>query len=453
MPHRYPPQRALHDRSETAVSYLEAALARIEDAEGEGAKAFVAVHAETARAAAENSDRLRAAGIIPSPLSGLTVSIKDLLDEAGQVTRAGSVARDDAPPAFQDSPVVAQLRAAGAVIVGRTNMTEFAFSGLGLNPHYGTPRNPFGRELGAGASGRIPGGSSSGAAVSVSDGMAHVAIGSDTGGSVRIPAAFCGLVGFKPTARRVPLTGTLPLSTTLDSIGPLAKTVDLCAQADAILAGDPNAPVPAAFNVHGLRLLAPSTMVLDGMDATVAAVYERTLSLLAAAGARIVETSLPVLNDLQAIGARGGFSAPEAYAWHRDLLARRGDDYDPRVRSRIEKAATVTAVDYIEALALRAAFVDAMVAALAPYDAMIMPTVPIIAPLFTEVESDEDYTRLNLLALRNPAIVNLADGCALTLPCHRPGEPPVGVSLVGAPMQDRRILAIGRALEPLLRSA
>jgi aspartyl-tRNA(Asn)/glutamyl-tRNA(Gln) amidotransferase subunit A len=283
--------------------------------------------------------------------------------------------------------------------------------------------------------------------------MAHVAIGSDTGGSVRIPAAFCGLVGFKPTARRVPLTGTLPLSTTLDSIGPLAKTVDLCAQADAILAGDPNAPVPAAFNVHGLRLLAPSTMVLDGMDATVAAVYERTLSLLAAAGARIVETSLPVLNDLQAIGARGGFSAPEAYAWHRDLLARRGDDYDPRVRSRIEKAATVTAVDYIEALALRAAFVDAMVAALAPYDAMIMPTVPIIAPLFTEVESDEDYTRLNLLALRNPAIVNLADGCALTLPCHRPGEPPVGVSLVGAPMQDRRILAIGRALEPLLRSA
>ncbi|MFY8105761.1 MAG: amidase, partial [Elstera sp.] len=448
MPHRHPPQRALHDRSETAVSYLAAALDRIDDTTGEGAKTFLAVHRETARVAAEYSDQLRAAGIIPSPLSGLTVSVKDLLDEAGQVTRAGSVVLDDAPPAYQDSPVVARLRAAGAVIVGRTTMTEFAFSGLGLNPHYGTPRNPFGRELGVEAGGRIPGGSSSGAAVSVSDGMAHVAIGSDTGGSVRIPAAFCGLVGFKPTARRVPTVGTVPLSTTLDSIGPLAKTVDLCAQADAVLTGEPNAPLPIPLNVHGLRLLAPTTMVLDGMDATVAAVYERSLSVLAAAGAKIIETSLPVLNDLQALGARGGFSAPEAYAWHRELLARSGDHYDPRVRSRIEKGATLTAVDYIEALNLRAAFVAAMTAALAPFDALIMPTVPIVAPLFTEVESDDDYTRLNLMALRNPSIVNLADGCALTLPCHRPGEPPVGLSLVGAAMQDRQILALGRTLEP-----
>lgn len=449
MPHRHPPQRALHDGSETAVSYLTAALTRIDDPAGEGATTFLAVHRTTALAAAEHADRLRVAGIVPSPIAGLVVSVKDLVDEVGQVTRSGSVVLNEAPPAVRDSPVVARLRAAGAVIVGRTNMTEFAFSGLGLNPHYGTPRNPYGREIGAG---RIPGGSSSGAAVSVADGMAHIAIGSDTGGSVRIPAALCGLVGFKPTARRVPREGVLPLSTTLDSIGPLAKTVDLCAQADAVLSGDPTAPLPMPLNPHGVRLLAPTNAVLDGMDATVAAAYERTLSVLAAAGAKIVEAGLPVLNDVQAIGARGGFSAPEAYAWHRDLLARDGDRYDPRVRVRIEKAQTLTAADYIEALALRAAFVRSMDAALAPYDALVMPTVPVIAPRFDEVASEEDYARLNLLILRNPALVNMADGCALTLPCQRPGEPPVGISLVGAPMQDRRLLAIGRALEPIVRA-
>ncbi len=449
MPQCYPPQRALHDGSETAVSYLHAALTRIDDPAGEGAKAFLAVHRATALAAAENADQMRGAGIVPSSLAGLVVSVKDLFDEVGQVTRSGSVVLNDAPPAIKDSPVVARLRAAGAVIVGRTNMTEFAFSGLGVNPHYGTPRNPYGREIGAG---RIPGGSSSGAAVSVSDGMAHVAIGSDTGGSVRIPAALCGLVGFKPTARRVPRDGVLPLSTTLDSIGPLAKTVDLCAQADAVLSGEPTMPLPLPISPQGLRLLAPTNIVLDGMDATVAAAYERTLSLLAAAGAKIVEATLPVLNDVHAIGARGGFSAPEAYAWHRDLLARDGDRYDPRVRSRIEKAQAIPAVDYIEALILRAAFVRNMEAALAPYDALIMPTVPVIAPRFEDVAGEDDYTRLNLLILRNPALINNADGCALTLPVHRPGEPPVGISLVGAPMHDRRILAIGRALEPVLRA-
>lgn len=449
MPQCYPPQRALHDGSQSAVSYLEAALTRIDDPAGEGAKVFLAVHRQTAMVAADHADRLRAAGIVPSPLAGLIVSVKDLFDEVGQVTRSGSVVLDDAPLAMRDSAVVARLRAAGAVIVGRTNMTEFAFSGLGINPHYGTPRNPYGREVGEG---RIPGGSSSGAAVSVTDGMAHVAIGSDTGGSVRIPAALCGLVGFKPTARRVPRDGVLPLSTTLDSIGPLAKTVDLCAQADAVLSGDPTLPLPMPISPNGLRLLAPTNLVLDGMDVAVAAAYERTLSVLAAAGAKIVEATLPVLSDVHAIGARGGFSAPEAYVWHRDLLARDGDRYDPRVRGRIEKAQTLIAADYIEALTLRAAFVRNMEAALAPYDALIMPTVPVIAPLFGEVASEEDYARLNLLILRNPALINNADGCALTLPCHRPGEPPVGITLAGAPMHDRRILAIGRALEPILRA-
>src|ERR1700693_2729328 len=186
---------------------VEIALARIADPGGEGARTFVKVYADTARAAADAQDKLRQAGYVASPLAGLPVSLKDLFDVAGEQTLAGSKALDDMPAAERDAPIVARLRAAGAVLIGRTNMTEFAFSGVGINPHYGTPGNPYDRAL-------IPGGSSSGAAVSVSDGGAVVAIGTDTGGSVRIPAALCGIVGFKPTQKRIPRDGAIPLSTT-----------------------------------------------------------------------------------------------------------------------------------------------------------------------------------------------------------------------------------------------
>ncbi|WP_281352687.1 amidase [Skermanella pratensis] len=316
----------------TSLKLTEAAFDRIADPAGEGARVFIladiAVNRAAALAQAEASDRLRKAGIVPSPLAGLPISVKDLFDIAGQVTTAGSAVLKDAAPAAADAPVVARLRAAGAVIVGRTNMTEFAFSGLGVNPHYGTPGNPRDRD-------RIPGGSSSGAAVSVTDGMAAAAIGSDTGGSVRIPAAFCGLAGFKPTQARVPRTGALPLSRTLDTVGPLARSVACCALLDAVLAGEspamPNA-VPDAAPVAGLRLAVPQEIVLDGLDATVSAAFSDALSRLSGAGARITDLSVPALARIPAVNAKGGFVTSEALAWHKDLIASRGAGYDPASR-------------------------------------------------------------------------------------------------------------------------
>src|SRR5215475_13636689 len=212
---------------------VEQCLARIADQSGEGGRVFLKVHAADALAAADFYDRVRARGAAPSLFAGIPVSIKDLFDVAGDATTAGSIALKNGKAATRDAPAVARLRAAGLIPIGRTNMTEFAFSGLGINPHYGTPANAYDRPAG-----RIPGGSSSGAAVSITDGMAFGALGTDTGGSCRIPAALCGIAGFKPTQKRVPIDGAFPLSHTLDSIGPLAAKVADCAVFDAVLAGE-----------------------------------------------------------------------------------------------------------------------------------------------------------------------------------------------------------------------
>src|SRR4051812_18260304 len=225
----------------SARKLVDTCLAKIADPKGEGQRVFIHVDAEAAIAAAEAMDRLRAANAAPSPYAGIPVSIKDLFDIRGQVTRAGSRALEDSAPAEADAPAVARLRRAGFIVIGRTNMTEFAYSGIGINPHYGTPKGAWQRDVG-----HVPGGSSSGGAVAVADGMAHGALGTDTGGSCRIPAAWNGIVGFKPTQRRVPLEGAVPLSSSLDSIGPLARTVACCATMDALLAGEafaaPRAP-------------------------------------------------------------------------------------------------------------------------------------------------------------------------------------------------------------------
>jgi aspartyl-tRNA(Asn)/glutamyl-tRNA(Gln) amidotransferase subunit A len=309
------------------------------------------------------------------------------------------------------------------VIVGRTNMTEFAYSGLGLNPHHGTPRNPWDRAR-DGAAGRIPGGSSSGAAVSVTDGMAAAAIGTDTGGSVRIPAALCGLTGFKPTARRVPLDGVLPLSPTLDSVGPLAHSVACCAWLDAVLAGDLPQPLRAA-QPAGLRLALPRTLVCDGIDATAAAHFAAACSALSAAGVHIVEIDVPEFAELAQINRGGGFAAAEAWAWHARLLADREAVYDPRVAVRIRRGAALTAADYMELLAARRRWIVGVEQRLANAHAhaMVMPTVPVVAPPIALLQaSDEHYGSTNLLILRNPTLINFLDGCALTLPCHAPGE-------------------------------
>lgn len=430
-----------------STELTEAALQRAQDPGGEGSRVFIRLFADAARAQASASDTLRAAGIVRSPLEGVPVSVKDCIDIVGQVTTAGSVALQDAAPAARNAPVVDRLLAAGAVIVGHTNMTEFAFSGLGINPHHGTPRNPWDRVGG----GRIPGGSSSGAAVSVTDGMAVVGVGTDTGGSVRIPSALCGLTGFKPTQRRVPIDGTVPLSTSLDSIGPLAASVACCALVHAILAGEaPRGPAP--LPVRGARLLVPETVALDGMDDAVSAAFERALDRLAAAGAAITRAPLPELAGFHALHGRGSLAAAEAWAWHRGLLERAGDRYDPRVASRIRVGAHMNAADYIDLLAARRQWQAQVAARVAAFDALVMPTSPIVAPRIDALLPPDDaaYFHANALILRNPTLINFLDGCALSLPCHAPGSAPVGLMLAGLGGQDARILALGQGLEQAL---
>jgi aspartyl-tRNA(Asn)/glutamyl-tRNA(Gln) amidotransferase subunit A len=317
----------------SARALVDACLAKIADKDGEGARAFLHVDAEAAIEAAEAMDRLREVRAGPSPFAGIPISIKDLFDINGQVTRAGSRALEDSPPAVADAPVVARLRRAGFVVIGRTNMTEFAYSGIGINPHYGTPKGAWQRGVG-----HVPGGSSSGAAVSVTDGMAHGALGTDTGGSCRIPAAYNGVVGFKPTQRRVPLDGAVPLSSTLDSIGPLARTVACCAVLDAVLANEPVTPLQPR-PIKGMRLVVPITVALDDLDDAVAQTFERALEKLAREGALIERIAVPEFLDVAPMSIKGGFAAAESYAWHRYLIVSKGDIYDPRVaRSCAAKA-------------------------------------------------------------------------------------------------------------------
>jgi aspartyl-tRNA(Asn)/glutamyl-tRNA(Gln) amidotransferase subunit A len=423
----------------------QACLDRIDDPEGEGRRAFLQVDRSAVLAQADTMDLLRSSRAAPSPYAGIPLSIKDLFDIAGQVTRAGSTALADRPAAMQDAAAVARLRNAGFVLIGRTNMTEFAFSGIGLNPHYGTPRNPWER-----ARGRIPGGSSSGAAISVTDGMAHAALGTDTGGSCRIPAAFTGLVGYKPTARRVPLTGAVPLSSSLDSIGPIARSVACCATIDAVLANE----IPSDLgspSLAGLRFAVPRTFVLEQLDTHVASHFERSLQRISAAGARIENLDIPELSGIPTINANGGLPAAESYAWHRTLIESSAASYDPRVLVRIQRGATQSAVDYIGLLAARRAFITAVERRIARFDALLMPTTPVIPPCIAALESDDEFFRMNGLILRNPAVINLLDGCAISIPNHEEGEPPTGLMLACRGGLDNQLFRYAAAAENIVR--
>ena len=423
---------------------VEECLARIDDPAGEGRRVFLKVHAEPARAAADYHDRLRAQGHATSPFAGIPVSIKDLFDIAGDVTTAGSTVLRDAATAERDAPSVARLRAAGFIPIGRSNMTEFAFSGLGLNPHYGTPANAYDRNAA-----RIPGGSSSGAAVSVTDGMACAGLGTDTGGSCRIPAALCGIVGFKPTAHRVPTQGAFPLSTSLDSIGPLAPTVACCAILDAVLAGEPVTAL-AEFSLDGLRLAMPQTMMLDGIAPDVARAFDGALGKLRQAGAKVVDLPLRELSELGEMNAKGGPAAAESYAAHRALIAKGAAMYDPRVLVRIQRGQEQDAADYIELLAARRDFIRRVAAITAPYDALVMPTTPITAPRIADLASDDAYRHANAAMLRNPAVANFLDRCSISVPCHEPCNAPVGLMLIGEHGADRKLLAIAAAVEKVV---
>ena len=429
----------------SALQLTERALDRA--SRDEGPRVFTRLFQTQALAEAQASDALRSVGLARSPLEGLPISVKDLFDIAGYPTLSGSTLLANANPAQHTAEVVQRLRRAGAVIVGTTNMTEFAYSGLGLNPHYGTPRNPWLRDVDGG---RIPGGSSSGAAISVTDGMALAAIGSDTGGSVRIPSALCGLTGFKPTARRVSVQGVLPLSANLDSIGPIAPTVRCCAMLDSVLSGEAYGELKTSA-LQGLRLLVPSNIVLDDMDSTVAASWQRALSLLSKVGVQITETLVRPFSELAQINAKGGFTAAEAWTWHRPYLPERMAEYDPRVGTRILRGKDISAADYIDLLARRQTWIAQVEAQMAEYDLLVMPTVPVVAPLISELQaSDEAYFAANGLILRNPTLINFLDGCAISLPCHRAGEAPVGLSLAGTAGQDRRVLSVALAVEALL---
>ena len=418
---------------------LEQALARIADPKGEGARACLTVYGAAASTAADAADARAKAGVTLGPLDGAIVSIKDLFDVAGEPTRAGSkVLAEEAKSAAADAPVVWRLRQAGAVIVAKTNMTEYAFSGVGMNPHYGTPGNPADRS-------RIPGGSTSGGAVAAADGMCEIAIGTDTGGSIRIPAAMCGIVGFKPSAQRIPTGGAFPLSFSLDSIGPMSPTVAGCALADAVMAGEePETLEPAPL--AGLRIGALQGLVLTSVDETVGRRFPAGLDRLAKAGVRLSDQKLALVDEMVKVNSLGGLAPPEAFMIHRDRLARRGNDVDPNVSVRIARGGEISAADYIEMLRRRADLARAMDAALADFDAFVWPTTPIVAPTIAEMDDPKTFAINNGLLLRNTAIVNFFDLCAISLPLPGDGLN-CGLMLVGRNGADRRLFSIAAAVE------
>jgi aspartyl-tRNA(Asn)/glutamyl-tRNA(Gln) amidotransferase subunit A len=422
---------------------VEQALARIGEPGGEGSRAFLKVYGDSARADADAADRLRKAGVRRSQVDGLPVALKDLYDVAGEVTRAGSRILENQPPAKEDAKAVARLRAAGAIFVGRTNMVEFAFGGVGLNPHYGTPKNPFDRKTG-----RVPGGSSSGAAVAQADGMCVMALGSDTRGSVRGPAALCGLVGWKPTSARVPREGAFPLSFTLDSVGPLANSVACAAAYDAVLAGESGKEIH--LETKGLRLLLPRSSALEDLDKEVQAAFDGAMDRLSKAGAAITGRPVPAFDRQAEYFKSGGYAGAEAYHIHRVHQERLGE-YDPRVGKRILLGQSLSASDYLALGDLRAAYIREVEALAAPFDAIVMPTVPCIAPTIAQADaSDEDYFRWNGRILRNNGLINFLDGCAASLPCHEPGSAPVGFMVCGIAGTDRHTLAAAAAIERAL---
>ncbi len=407
---------------------------------------FTKLYPEAALAAARAADAAQKAGVVQPALAGLPVSIKDLYGVAGETTMAGSIVCQGEPPQKQDAPVVARLRGAGAAIVGKTNMTEFAFSGIGINPHYGTPVNPSDSNVA-----RIPGGSSSGAGVSVALGLSVAGLGSDTGGSIRIPAALCGIVGFKSTQNRVPLEGALELSRSLDTVCAMTRSVQDCITVDAVLSG---AMLPVRRRpLAGMRLAVPQTVVLDGLDKTVSQAFDRSLSILSEAGAQIIEIALTEFADIPKVNSPGGLSPIEAYAVHHERLARAQAQFDQRVAARVMMGASVTAQQYIALLDKRRAWIASVERAMEGYDALLCPTVPAVAPEIEKlVASDEVFFKANGQMLRNTFIINLLDGCSYSLPCHRDDELPVGLMLSSVHGDDARLSAVALAVEDALRA-
>lgn len=436
--------QASFDTSTTATHRVASAL--------EGAASPAAQHvltqlyADAARASAQHCDVQAQAGQSRGVLHGVCITLKDNIDVAGETTMVGGVVCAGEAPALHDAPVVQRLRNAGAVLLGKTNMSEFAFSGVGINPHHGTPANPADP-----AHARVPGGSSSGAAVSVALGLAEVGIGTDTGGSIRIPAALCGLVGYKSTQSRIPCTGVTELSRTLDTVGSITRSVRACLAVDAVLSQQ---ALPAdAIELRGLRFAVPQTLMMDDVDATVAQAFARTLRRIREAGAQVVEIPFTALGDIAVLSMPGGFSPIESYAAHHARLERGAHQIDHRVVARMMLGKGISAQDYLELHNRRHAWIAAAEQTLQGFDAMLCPTVPMVAPL-TEplLQDDEAFFKVNRLLLRNPSAINYMDGCAWSLPCHETGELPVGLMVSGLAGQDAHLARVALALENLINS-
>lgn len=437
---------ALATGKTTSKSLVEKCLANALSESGEGSRVFTKLNETLSRKLAEAYDLLRASGQASLPFAGIPISVKDLFDIEGEVTTAGSRVFAENGRAAQDATVIKRLKQAGFILIGRTNMTEFAYSGLGLNPHFGTPLNPFDRKTG-----RISGGSSSGAAISVTDKMAFAGIGTDTGGSCRIPAALCGLVGYKPTANTIDQSGVFPLSFSLDSVGSLANDVKSVALLHSIMA-QTEVNINCSIDVRDLHFGVPQSVVLDDLDIAVSKDFDNALERLSNAGSRITEIPMSCWNGIAKVNAKGGFTAAEAYSKQRDLIEHSYEVFDPRVVVRMLRGKEQSASDYIDLLKSRDNLIETFNLQMASLDALLFPTVPTVAPPLEPLEkSDELYGTTNLLMLRNPTTINMVDGCAISLPMNNEGELPTGLTVAAAGGQDKKLLGIALALEPLFK--
>ncbi|PHS08468.1 MAG: amidase [Blastopirellula sp.] len=437
--------RKLESKKVTSESLVRDVFDQIDAPEKQGDLAFLSLYRERALAEATLVDQAREKGLSLPKFAGIPIAVKDLFDVRGEVTRAGSRVLDHMEPAVQDAEVVRNLRLAGFIVVGKNNMTEFAYSGLGINDHFGTPLNPYDK-----INDRVPGGSSSGAAVSVAEEMVPAAIGTDTGGSCRIPAAFCNVVGFKPSSNRVSKTGCVPLSKTLDCIGAFATSVSCCSVIDSVLSGGIGEDVESRPE-GGLRLGVLEGYVTENLDETVASAYQEALTRLSHRGVRLTPITINELAELPNINSKGGFVGSEAYAWHKELLETRGEFYDPWVRARFSAGESQTAADYILLGEHRSRIRAAVSEKHSLFDAFVLPTVQIVPPKLSDLEAPEASNPTNLLCLRNTAVGNFLDCPAISIPCQDANSLPVGLMLMGQTGDDRSLLSIARGLEQIIR--
>ena len=428
-----------------AVDLTEQTLARI--AAHPDQAIFLEVLGPRARREAEGARKRLTDGRPLSALDGVPVAWKDLFDIEGRVTTAGSLVLKANPPAARDAALLAAGVRAGLVTIGATNMTEFAYSGIGINPHYGTPRNPHDAKVA-----RAPGGSSSGSAVAVAAGLVSIAIGTDTGGSIRVPAAFNGITGYKSSTGHYPMTGVFPLSRTLDTLGPLALSVEDCVLADMVLRGAA-APAARRGSVEGLAILVPETLVLDGCEPEVSANFEASLARLAKAGASIVRAPMPQLAAIpELIGKHGHLLAAEAWQVHQ---ARIGSSdaarMDPRVLKRIQLATEMSALDLVEVLQARSRLIAEANAIIG--DAIVaIPAAPHVAmPIGPLLADDDAFFRANAKTLRNTMVGNFLDWCGVAMPNGTGADGmPTGLLLSARHGRDTAVLSAALSIEPLL---